>query len=212
MNTRLITPDGFPRADLDVAQSMCFPPHFRNPSNQNTVRTTRARIIYLRNDYKALMNVIEKHIHEHFARLAEEGQTEDTTANGLPRTAAAPAFTPAPQPAGPPFAKVNTVAAGSPADSAGLKVGDEIRNFGYVNHENNDGLRRVGQCVQGNEGVRSPAMPSLLCAWTNCSAQQNILIKISRAENGRRQELQLTLTPRSGWGGRGLLGCHILPL
>jgi hypothetical protein len=23
MNTRLITPDGFPRADLDVAQSMC---------------------------------------------------------------------------------------------------------------------------------------------------------------------------------------------
>lgn len=43
--------------------------------------------------------------------------------------------------------------------------------------------------------------------------QQNILVKVSRpVANSRRQELQLTLTPRSGWGGRGLLGCHILPL
>lgn len=59
----------------------------------------------------------------------------------------------APQPSRPPFAKVNSVVSGSPAESAGLKAGDLIRNFGYVNHTNHDGLKRVGECVQGNEGV-----------------------------------------------------------
>ena len=112
----------------------------------NIVRTTRSRIIYLRNDYKALMNVIEKHIHEHFASLAENGSTDGTSITDTPNI-------PAPPVLGPPFAKVNSVVAGSPADSAGLKAGDEIRNFGYVNIANHDGLRRVGECVQGNEGV-----------------------------------------------------------
>lgn len=178
MNTRLLTPDGFPRADIDVAQ----------------IRTTRSRIIYLKNDYKALMNVIEKHIHEHFAKLAESGGGEDPVING---TAPTPETTSiqAPQVSGPPFAKVNSVVSGSPAESAGLKAGDLIRNFGYVNIGNHDNLRRVGECVQGNEG-------------------QNVIVKVSRPTAGRqeRQELQLTLTPRRDWGGRGLLGCHILPL
>jgi len=98
------------------------------------------------------MTVIEKHIHEHFAKLAdlhEELPTNSTLANG--------AVSPLPQvvqPLGPPFARVNSVVEGSPAYSAGLKANDEIRNFGYVNVANHDNLRRVGECVQGNEGVR----------------------------------------------------------
>lgn len=51
------------------------------------------------------------------------------------------------------FAKVNSVVANSPADSAGLKAGDEVRNFGYVNKSNHDGLKKVAECVQGNQGV-----------------------------------------------------------
>jgi 26S proteasome non-ATPase regulatory subunit 9 len=99
------------------------------------------------------MTVIEKHIHEHFARLAEEGSSEQPLTNGVDHNT--PVFPPesVPQVLGPAFAKVNSVVVGSPADSAGLKAGDEIRNFGYVNHTNHDGLRRVGECVQGNEGV-----------------------------------------------------------
>lgn len=130
MNTPLTTPDGFPRADLDVAQ----------------VRTTRSRIIYLKNDYKALMNVIEKAIHEHFANnipLPTPAASAASTSK--------PAIRPAPLDA--PFAKVNSVVPGSPADTAGLKGGDEIRNFGYVNKSNHDGLKRVADCVRGNEGV-----------------------------------------------------------
>jgi 26S proteasome non-ATPase regulatory subunit 9 len=102
------------------------------------------------------MTAIEKHIHEHFARLAQEGPTEEATINGAPTNATIPSSSPAPTPVlGSPFAKVNSVVAGSPADSAGLTAGDEIRNFGYVNRANHDGLRRVGDCVQANEGVSS---------------------------------------------------------
>lgn len=152
MNTRLLTPDGFPRADLDVAQSMSYLQGWKEAIDNLPVRTTRARIIYLKNDHKALMSVIEKHIHEHFARLAESGgNTEEPATNG--GSSNGRTQQPVPQELSPAFAKVNSVVAGSPADSAGLKVGDEIRNFGYVNLGNHDGLKRVAECVQGNEGV-----------------------------------------------------------
>jgi len=179
MNTRLVTPDGFPRADLDVAQ----------------IRTTRSRIIYLRNDYKVLMAVIEKHIHEHFARQTQNTRAEAFTNTEGPLATEESSPSRSLQVLGSPFAKVNSVVAGSPAESAGLKAGDEVRNFGYVNQSNHDGLKKMAECVQGNEG-------------------RDVLVKISRASSTgqRRQELQLTLRPRRDWGGRGLLGCHILPL
>ncbi|KAI9730454.1 MAG: putative 26S proteasome regulatory subunit [Claussenomyces sp. TS43310] len=170
MNTPLTTPDGFPRADIDVAQ----------------IRTTRSRIIYLKNDYKALMTVIEKKIHEHFAnQIPIEPVNSEPIAGGtaVSRPIALDA----------PFARVNSVVASGPADSAGLKAGDLIRNFGYVNQSNHNNLKRVGDCVQGNEG-------------------RNVLVKVSRTINGQTQELQLALIPKGDWGGRGLLGCHIMPL
>ncbi|KPM45451.1 hypothetical protein AK830_g1055 [Neonectria ditissima] len=174
MNTSLISRDGFPRADIDVAQ----------------VRTTRARIIRLRNDYKEVMARIEKFLHEHFASL-DHGDSE----LALNSSEAQPILPDSqPEALDPPFAKVNTVAAGSPAEQAGLKPGDEIRNFGYVNRSNHDGLKKVAECVQGNEG-------------------SNVFIKVSRTSGvAQREELRLTLTPRKDWGGRGMLGCHILPL
>ena len=111
------------------------------------VRTTRARIIMLRNDYKELMGRVEKHLHEHFANIDDE-PTE-------PITSSRPPILPDTQPESldEPFARVNTVAPGSPAETAGLRPGDEIRNFGYVNRANHDGLKKVAECVQGNEGV-----------------------------------------------------------
>ncbi|KAH8905507.1 hypothetical protein BR93DRAFT_881244 [Coniochaeta sp. PMI_546] len=172
MNTPLLTRDGFPRADIDVAQ----------------IRTTRARIIYLRNDYKELMSVIEKYLHEHFASLEDEDEVAPPTFNTSDLRDSIP------EQLDQPFAKVNSVVENSPAEAAGLRAGDLIRNFGYVNRENHDNLKKVAECVQGNEG-------------------QNILVKVSRnVAGGQIQELRLTLVPKRDWGGRGLLGCHILPL
>jgi 26S proteasome regulatory subunit N4 len=181
MNTSLLTSDGFPRADIDVAQ----------------IRTARARIIHLRNDYKDLMGRIEKHVHEHFASLAENATEADLPGPSSAGDAAnsEPALRDhVSERLGDPFAKINTVAPGSPAASAGLQPGDLIRNFGYVDAANHDQLKKVAECVQGSAG-------------------QSILVKVSRPVAAPSQrELQLTLVPRQGWGGRGLLGCHILPL
>ena len=52
-----------------------------------------------------------------------------------------------------PFARVNSVVDGSPADAAGLKAGDKIRTFGSVNWMNHEKLSKVAEVVQRSEGV-----------------------------------------------------------
>lgn len=54
---------------------------------------------------------------------------------------------------GTPFAKVNSVMTGSPADQAGLRAGDAVRHFGGVNWINHERLSKVAEVVQRNEGV-----------------------------------------------------------
>lgn len=171
MNTSLTTFDGFPRSDIDVTQ----------------IRTTRAQIIRLRNDYKDLMARIEVGLHAHHAALAEAAQ------NNTPAPAAASGSSTAVLEA--PFAKVNSVVPGSPAESAGLQAGDSIMKFGTVDWTNHEKLSKVAEIVSQNEGLP-------------------IIVKALRASSsgGRQEQVQMQLTPRRNWGGRGLLGCHLLPI
>ena len=64
-----------------------------------------------------------------------------------------------------PFARVNSVVPGSPADVAGLKAGDGIRKFGDVNWLNHEKLSKVAETVQRNQGVS--LSPLLLEAVTD---------------------------------------------
>jgi 26S proteasome non-ATPase regulatory subunit 9 len=52
-----------------------------------------------------------------------------------------------------PFAKVNSVVAGSPADQAGLRVHDLVTRFGNATWLNHDKLSKVAEVVSQNEGV-----------------------------------------------------------
>lgn len=175
MQSSLTTFDGFPRSDIDVAQ----------------VRVTRARIIHLRNDWKELMDKIEKSLHEHHANIqAEELKKSNEAQSAEPVLKTTTGPPPAPET---PFAKVNTVEPGSPAHEAGLKAGDLVRRFGSAIWSNHERLKKVGEVVQQNTGVP-------------------ILVRVSRKLGADTQELELRLTPRQGWGGRGSLGCHILPV
>lgn len=131
MNTSLLTFDGFPRNDIDVAQ----------------IRTTRARIVRLKNDYKAVMTKLETAIQEQFAKGAESSHHE------VPATASVQATSSSSTDI--PFAKVNSVTPSSPADLAGLKVGDKVVKFGAANFTNHERLGKVAQVVQQNENVRS---------------------------------------------------------
>ena len=120
----------------------------RPDANNITVRTTRARTIHLRNDYKALMSKIEIGLHEHHAEYqaaippasssTQAAGSSGTTAQGVLDT---------------PFAKVNSIVDGSPADQARLKVGDKIRQFGNINFMNHEKLSKVAETVQRNQGV-----------------------------------------------------------
>ena len=98
------------------------------------------------------MSRIEDGLHAHHASLQsaptpsfpasiQESQQDQPGHSGSPRIAETP------------FAKVNSVVAGSPADDAGLRAGDRIRAFGTVNWMNHEKLSKVAGVVQRSEGV-----------------------------------------------------------
>ena len=109
---------------------------------------TRARIIYLRNDYKTVMNKLEVAVQEQFAAMAQNPQNPAPFANLTSRPA-----TGSTTESDVPFAAVDEVASQGPAEAAGLKIRDKIVQFGPVNWLNHDRLRKVGEVVSQNEGV-----------------------------------------------------------
>lgn len=82
--------------------------------------------------------------------------------------------------------KVNFVSGGSPAETAGIQVDDEIIEFGSVNVSNFKDLKQIGEIVMHRQN-------------------QQITLKIRR----RNALTELTLVPKT-WSGRGLLGCNIV--
>ena len=129
----------------------CHTFHF---ANKLTVRTTRARIIHLRNDYKALVSKLELGLHDHHAAYqASQPALASTSSQPSGNSAASSGIVDAP------FAKVNSIVTGSPVDQAGLKTGDRIRKFENVNFMNHERLSKVAEAVQRNKGV-SPARTS----------------------------------------------------
>lgn len=171
------------------------------------------------------MSRIEKGLHEHHARLQEEASNNAAPPDGAVATSNTAATT-----LEAPFARVNSVVEGSPADSAGLKAGDTITKFGWVDWTNHDKLARLTQVVSQNEGVSFPChsfgcerlRSTKIWRHTTCRhsvvdtdrAQLPITVKALRpSASGRPSEsVEMQLTPRRNWGGRGMLGCNLLPL
>ena len=132
--------------------SSCQSAWHKKVTNKFSVQTTRAQVIRLRNDYKGLMSKIEAGLHAHHASLrhtnlpppsesdsgSRHASSNGSSHSGLLQT---------------PFARVNSVVNGSPADEAGLRAGDRIRRFGAVNWVNHEKLGKVAEVVQENEGV-----------------------------------------------------------
>ena len=97
-----------------------------------------------------------------------------------------------------PFARVKSVEPKSPADEAGLKVGDRVRRIEDINWVNHEVLTRVAALVNRSQGKR-------------------LMFKVVRRiegddGNGRLEELELGLVPSVGNRGQGFLGCQLRPL
>lgn len=88
-----------------------------------------------------------------------------------------------------PFAVVREVAPGGPAAACGLEVGDRITVFdGDINASNHQQLSALATRVRAKVGTEIPVE----------------IVRFGRAQ-------MLTLVPTSNWGGRGVLGCHLVP-
>lgn len=95
-----------------------------------------------------------------------------------------------------PFAIIDAVSSNSPAQQAGLLVGDQIVEFGSINHTNNKDLMALGELVPE-------------AASNKQAVKITVLRQTDEMDDRIREFEQLTLIPRP-WEGRGLLGCHIV--
>lgn len=89
-----------------------------------------------------------------------------------------------------PFALVKLVVSESPSAKAGLASGDRIIVFDKtINVTNHDRLTAIAQRV--NE-------------------RKNVAVEVEILRNEER--MVVSLTPSDNWEGKGLLGCHIVPI
>ncbi|RVE68158.1 hypothetical protein OJAV_G00088980 [Oryzias javanicus] len=160
----LVDAEGYPRADVNLYQ----------------IRTARHNISCLQNDHKAIMAEIEEALHKlHASEKAKREQDQaESSEEPMEQEVTLP----------PPFARVDTVTEGSPASVAGLRVGDEVIEFGSVNTKNFQNLQNIASVVQHSEGKA---------------------LRVAVIRSG--QKVQMNLTPQR-WSGRGLLGCNIIPV
>ena len=204
--------EGFPRHDIDVY----------------AVRAQRHRLACLQTDHKAVMKEVEQALFARHATARASGAVParpsveaaaaarraaaaNPAANGNGAPAAAPVTREAREErlrAAPPFAVVNTVADGGPAAEAGLCAGDRVVAFGDVGLAQSEcalfqapELSEVAAAVGANVG-RALAV----------YVRRRVFAVDAATQTGTTREelVRLEVTPHA-WGGRGVLGCHLLP-
>jgi len=124
-----------------------------------------------------------------------------------------------------PFARVDAVAADSPAKDAGLREEDLIVRFGHLHADNHDRLRAIAALVPevAGEGgeitidiVRRPANYQQCADLTSVEEEQgasNVTVAASEQDyddSTKWERVTLSLRPRP-FSGRGLIGAHVVP-
>lgn len=147
------------------------------------------------------MTRIDRGLQEHFASNATHGSSD-----------LSPDFRSTPSSATSvegPFAKVNSVEPGSPAQAAGLRVGDRIQRFGDATWLNNEKLSKVAQTVSQNEGVGLLVWMTkfllTLCSAANC---RDCPEKLSREFAMESSSAVSYATARVGWTRAAWLSSH----
>ncbi|KAI8385715.1 hypothetical protein BD560DRAFT_384137 [Blakeslea trispora] len=172
--------------DEPLVDSAGFP---RSEIDVHSIRTSRNMIHRLRNDHRSVMSDIEKVLHKIHEIKRNETEKEEATVSRAVPVPVAPATNIVISEVPVAFAVVNAVAPDSPADSAGLRRNDQIFKFGHIDSTNHERLQALYELI---------------------SQSENHQVTVSVLREG--QLVDITVTPRSGWGGRGTLGCHLLPL
>mmetsp|Transcript_2866 Transcript_2866/g.7867 ORF Transcript_2866/g.7867 Transcript_2866/m.7867 type:complete len:328 (-) Transcript_2866:1664-2647(-) len=105
-----------------------------------------------------------------------------------------------------PFARVDGIAKESPAEDAGMHVGDLVTRFGPLDVKNHDRLRAVAKLVPEVAGEGGTIRLLVL----RFRGEQKHSGDNDYNDEATWEEIALFLRPRP-FSGRGLLGCHIIP-
>eukprot|EP00759_Apiculatamorpha_spiralis_P013261 PhF_6_TR19972/c1_g1_i1/m.29125/K06693/PSMD9; 26S proteasome non-ATPase regulatory subunit 9 len=157
----------------------------------HAIMIARNRVSVLTTDLRIIMSAMEEALHEfHNIGVLIPGKP-----NAAPKKVVQveeEVQQPPPAPAPTPLCRVNQVDGGSPAAEAGLCVGDVVMKYGDVlqDHltQSADALQRIGAFTMRNVG-------------------NTFAVSVLRGG----EVVVLNLTPRT-WSGRGVLGCHLLPV
>lgn len=178
LQDKLVDEQGFPRGDIDVP----------------AVRADRQQMAVLTNDHKRVTSQIERLMHELHAEARKAPSADTVKRPGMAEadiTSIMPLHTSSNAAAAlpmRPFAVVDEVSSSSPAEEAGVAVGDQLIAFASITGQTPNTLPAVAAALQAHENKQVDA-------------------RLLR----RGSIINLKLTPHS-WTGRGLLGCHLRPL
>jgi 26S proteasome non-ATPase regulatory subunit 9 len=100
-----------------------------------------------------------------------------------------------------PFARVDSVVAGSPASQAGMLVGDLLLQFGAI---------RIGGSSFENAEAAMSSVGQIVQALAAKGSSARVVVRRPNRDGVGNVTCELILTPQP-WAGRGLLGCHIMP-
>ncbi|ORY32829.1 hypothetical protein BCR39DRAFT_557392 [Naematelia encephala] len=181
-STSLLDPEGYPRADIDIY----------------AIRHARAQLARLTTDHRTVSSLLVPALEAAFSpSFSSAGPSSSSNgavgnrhkeSNGHDPSVGRIADMPDEWPEHG-VARVNSVAAASPAAEAGLQPGDVIHSFGSVISSTPTSFPAIAALVQRSNNVA-------------------ITLLVQRGNERKR----LRITPRTDWGGRGSLGCHILPI
>jgi len=155
-----------------------------------SVRQARNKLAHLKTDIRDIMSQIESELHSLHAASNHHSKNSSTNVSNGP--ARKEAYDDAE-----PFVMVDEIRENSPAQLSGLQDGDKVLQFGSV-----------GPFTRSSLQLSSARIMEIIAQVVKDSENSSIPVVVSRKD----QRENLTLVPRKGWGGLGLVGCRLSPL
>lgn len=182
MTCSLVDSEDYPRSDVDVYK----------------IRTARGRINCLQNDLNTLIKEISSGLENHFSEMSVNTvdqtmqQMKTTSEQSGEKDTSKSSSTATVSPHKDPFSVITAISDGSPSHDAGLRVHDQIVEFGSLNGKNYEALKQFADIAEHK--LNKP-----------------VTLVVKRKRDGIPVLETIQLVPKK-WSGRGYLGMVVKPM